>query len=401
MAAPAPGATVGPYTLVRPLAAGGMGEVWVAAAADGAELAVKVLPEGALADPAARARFAREVTAAGSVDHPRVARVLAADGEADRPWLATELVVGPSLAHRVAQSGPLAGDELVAVARGLAEALVAVHAAGLVHRDVTPANVVLGVDGPVLVDFGIALVPEATTLTQAGTVVGTAGWLAPEALRDEELTDAADVWSWGLVLAHAATGRVPAAASRPEAVLRRVLDGDLDLEGLPPWLDGLVRRCVAATPARRPTAEELVATLARVRPDEGPSTAVLSATAALPAPTAPATAVFEDGGRAGPDWRRLAVQVGVVVAGLVLGLLVPPLAVVLVVTMAVLVAVAVRLANERRADDDHPLVGAGTIVLAATAAVVTAGAQLVGLLVTLIGLTALVVLFLALGGDLG
>ena len=158
---------------------------------------MKVLPEGALGDATARARFAREVAAAQRVQHPRVQAVLGADAEAQRPWLATELVVGPTLAQRVAADGPLPGPELHALATGLADALVAVHAAGVLHRDVSPANVVLGADGPVLVDFGIARFAEATTLTMTGTVMGTAGWLAPELLRDDDVSAAADLWSLG------------------------------------------------------------------------------------------------------------------------------------------------------------------------------------------------------------
>jgi serine/threonine protein kinase len=219
---PAPGEALGPYTLVRSLGSGGMGEVWAATAPDGAEVAVKVLPEGALGDATARARFAREVAAAQQVHDPRVQAVLGADAEAPRPWLATELVVGPTLAQRVTADGPLPGPELHALATGLADALVAVHAAGVLHRDVSPANVVLGADGPVLVDFGIARFAGAPTLTVTGTVMGTAGWVAPELLRDDDVSAAADLWSLGAVLAYAATGRPPADGSRAEVVLRKV-----------------------------------------------------------------------------------------------------------------------------------------------------------------------------------
>ena len=167
---PAPGEALGPYTLVRSLGSGGMGEVWAATASDGAEVAVKVLPEGALGDATARARFAREVAAAQRVQDPRVQAVLAADAEALRPWLATELVVGPTLAQRVAADGPLPGPELHALATGLADALVAVHAAGVLHRDVSPANVVLGGDGPVLVTDA----PVTVTATNLNPRVGLA-----------------------------------------------------------------------------------------------------------------------------------------------------------------------------------------------------------------------------------
>lgn len=326
---------------------------------------------------------------------------------APRPWLASELLTGPTLAERIAADGPLADDELRALARGLAEALVAVHAAGVVHRDVTPANVVLGADGPVLVDFGIALVPDATTLTMTGTVVGTAGWLAPELLRDDEASDAADVWSWGVVLAFAATGRAPAAGSRAEVVLRRVLDGDLDLEGLPGWLDGLVRRCLEQHPARRPTAEELVAAL-DPSGRAGALTEVLTTTeaaprpptAVLPAPAPPPLGPFP-AAEPSPRPRRLATRGAVVAAGLVLGLVAEPLLVLLVIVVMLLVAIGLRLRAEARSEAARPPVTAGTLVLTAAVATVAALTQIVGLLFALIGFVGLIVLFFALGGDLG
>lgn len=402
---PAAGDALGPYTLVRSLGIGGMGEVWVATAVDGAEVAVKVLAEGALGDATARARFAREVAAAQRVQDPRVQAVLAADAEAPRPWLATELVSGPTLAQRVAADGPLPGPDLHALATGLADALVAVHAAGVLHRDVSPANVVLGAGGPVLVDFGIARFAEATTLTMTGTVMGTAGWLAPELLRDDEVTAAADIWSVGAVLAYAATGRPPADGSRAEVVLRKVLDGDLDLRGLPPWLESSVRRCLDPDPARRPTAIELRAELA----PGGTATAAttpLIATAAAPVeipPTAvaPTTVPVADAERPTPTWVPLAARAGVLVAGVVFGLFVPPLVVVILIALAVLGAIGLKLWVEERATAKRLPVGPATVMGAAALAAIAALAQVIGLLFAVIALTGLVVLFFALGGDLG
>ncbi len=402
MASLAAGTIVGPYTLVRPLGTGGMGEVWVATDRAGTEAAVKVLPEGSLDDPDARARFTREVAVARGLDHPRLQAVLDADAEVDRPWLATELVVGPTLAQRVAADGPVPGPELHRLATGLAEALVAVHAAGLVHRDVSPANVVLGAAGPVLVDFGIARGPEATTLTQAGAVVGTAGWLAPEMLRDEDVSDAADVWSWALVLTYAATGRPPAAGNRVEAVMRRILDGDLDLRGLPPWLDRLVRRSVQATPARRPTAEELLDALAPGHPldlvtEPLGATAVTPAevTAVAPTPSAP------EPRRRPIAWQPLAARGAVVAVGGVVGLVAQPLLVVILVVVTLVAAIGLRLWAEERAEEKRLLVGPGTLALAATAMALATLAELVGLLAGAMILIVLVFVFLLLGGDLG
>jgi len=381
----------GPYTLVRRLAGGGMGEVWAATGPDGREVAVKLLPEGSLADATARARFAREVEAARRVRHARVQAVLDADPAAERPWLATELVGGPTLAQRVAADGPLPGPDVHALATGLAEALAAVHQAGVLHRDVSPANVVLGLDGPVLVDFGIARFAEATTLTLAGTVVGTAGWLAPELLRDDAATEASDVWSLGAVLAYAATGRPPADGSRAEVVLRKVLDGDLDLRGLPPWLDDVVRRCLAADPSARPSAADLLAELdpqGVTRPHTVPPTQVAEPPAA-PTPRPPVR------------WVPWAVRAGVVGAGALVGLLSPPLITVLVVAVTVVAAIGLKVWSEERAREKKLPVRPWVLILAAVVATVTALAEVVGLLLALIAVIGFVVLFLALGGDLG
>jgi serine/threonine protein kinase len=400
----APGSTLGGYTLVRPVGTGGMGEVWAATATDGTEVAVKVLPEGSLRDATARARFGREVGAAQRVQHPRVQAVLGADAQADRPWLATELVVGPTLAQRIAADGPVTGPSLHALATGLADALAAVHGAGVLHRDVSPANVVLGADGPVLVDFGIARFAEATTLTMTGTVMGTAGWLAPELLRDDDVTAAADIWSWGAVLAFAATGRPPADGSRAEVVLRKVLDGDLDLRGLPPWLDRIVRRCLDPDPTRRPTAGQLVTELDPRRVVADAATAPLAATAAAPVEAPPTTvlpAPPEPAPKEKVDWVPLALKAGVVGAGALLGWLAPPLVVVLVIAVAVVLAIVVRVWAEDRAEEKHLPVGPGTIVLAAAVAAITAMAQVIGLLLAIIALVALVVVFFVLGGDFG
>jgi serine/threonine protein kinase len=378
----------GPYTLTRRIGSGGMGEVWAATAPDGAEVAVKLLPEGF--GPDARARFAREVAAARRVDHPGVQRVLDADAQAERPWLAMALVAGPTLAQRVATDGPIVGPELHDLATRLAEALAAVHAVGVVHRDVSPANVVLGADGPVLVDFGIARFAEATTLTLTGTVMGTAGWLAPEVLRDEEVTAAADVWSLGAVLAFAATGRPPADGPRAEVVLRKVLDGELDLRGLPPWLDAVVRRCLQADPSNRPAAATLF---------EPAATAVVPPTALQAPPTGPVEVPVD----LPPErtWQPWAVRGGVLVVGAVVGLLAPPLLVVLVVAGTVLGAIGLKLWAEERAEERYLLVNPGTLVAAAVLAGVATLSQAIGLLLALSAVLVLVVVFFSLGGDFG
>jgi serine/threonine protein kinase len=177
-------------------------------------------------DPAFAARFRREVDAARRVDSPRVARVLDADPAGLRPWLATEHVDGATLAGAVADGGPLTGGRLLAFAAGVAQGLAAGHAAGVVHRDLKPTNVLL-LDPPAwpgvkLIDFGIARAPDAT-MTRSGLRFGTPAWMAPEQLRDLPAGPPADVFAWGALVAFAATGRHPFGGGPPEAVAYRVL----------------------------------------------------------------------------------------------------------------------------------------------------------------------------------
>jgi hypothetical protein len=241
---------VGPYRLVEILGRGGMGEVWLAEDVTGAAggtprlVAVKLIDPALAADPTVRARFTREVAALRKVDSPYVAPLLDADADADVPWLASAYVAGPTVADHVATHGPLAEAALRALGVALAGALVAIHAAGVVHRDLTPRNVVLGPDGPRLVDFGIAWFPGAMPVTQVGAAVGTPAWMAPERLTSGggEATAASDVWSWGTVMAYAA-GPGPGPGQ------------------LPGWLAPWVRAATAADPAVRPTAVDLRAAM--------------------------------------------------------------------------------------------------------------------------------------------
>lgn len=247
---------MGPYRVIRPLGSGGMGEVFLAVDdRNGGEVALKVLRPELCADPDFRHRFGREVEAARRVQGRSIARVLAADLAGDQPWIATEFVPGPTLreAHH--------DLDLHALAAGLARALVAIHAAGVVHRDLSPSNVILGPDGPKVVDFGIAWFGDATTLTRTGTVLGTPAWMAPEQLGEDVTSPASDVWAWGAVMAFAATGRPPVTGSRPEVIQVRAARGQLDLDGVPDWLRPLVERAMEPDPARRPTAVQLATEL--------------------------------------------------------------------------------------------------------------------------------------------
>ncbi|MGW1293871.1 protein kinase domain-containing protein [Streptomyces sp. NPDC002533] len=246
--------TVGPYrTLVR-LGAGGMGVVYLARSAGGALAAVKVIRAEHAADPGFRARFRREAEAAARITGPWVVPVLGADTEAREPWLATAFVPGPSLAQVVAAGGPLPTVTVRALGSRLAEALASVHEAGLIHRDVKPGNVLLALDGPRLIDFGIARHEGATALTATGAVIGTPGYLAPEQASAGPLGPPCDVFSLGCVLVYAATGRGPFGEGGGAGALFRTVHEEPDLTGIPPGLAPLIAACLTKDPAARPTA---------------------------------------------------------------------------------------------------------------------------------------------------
>ncbi|MEU3071224.1 bifunctional serine/threonine-protein kinase/ABC transporter substrate-binding protein [Streptomyces sp. NPDC006906] len=246
--------TVGPHRTLARLGAGGMGVVYLARSPGGALAAVKVIRAEHAADPGFRTRFRREAGAAGRVEGPWVVPVLGADTEAREPWLATAFVPGPSLAQVVAAGGPLPTVTVRALGCRLAEALVAVHEAGLVHRDVKPGNVLLALDGPRLIDFGIARHEGATALTATDAVIGTPGYLAPEQAVAGPVGPPCDVFSLGCVLAYATTGRRPFGEGGAAGVLFRTVHEEPDLTGVPPELLSLITACLSKDPEARPTA---------------------------------------------------------------------------------------------------------------------------------------------------
>ncbi|WP_217551780.1 bifunctional serine/threonine-protein kinase/ABC transporter substrate-binding protein [Streptomyces sp. GbtcB6] len=255
--------TLGGHRLLARLGAGGMGTVYLARAADGAVVAVKMIRAEYAADPAFRARFRREVRLATGLDARWVVPVTAADTEAREPWLATAFVPGPSLAETVDGHGPLPAHTVVVLGARLAQALAEVHAAGLVHRDVKPGNILLAHDGPRLIDFGIAQGSGATALTAPDAIIGTPGYLSPEQARphEGEVGPPGDVFSLGCVLAYAATGQRPFGTGDAAAVLYRTVHEDPDLTGLdrllPPPVHEAITGCLAKDPRHRPTAAEL------------------------------------------------------------------------------------------------------------------------------------------------
>ncbi|MBL1082344.1 ABC transporter substrate-binding protein [Streptomyces actinomycinicus] len=251
------------HRLLGRLGAGGMGVVYLARSAGGALVALKVIQAEYAEDAGFRERFRREAETARRMTSPWVAALVDADPEAVQPWLATAFVPGPSLGEAVAAHGPLPLRSLRVLGARLAEALRDLHAVGLVHRDVKPGNVLLALDGPRLIDFGVARDPQDTSLTSTGVVVGTPGFLAPEQARGErEAGPAGDVFSLGCVLAHAAAGRPPFGTGSLDALLYRTVHDAPDLDGVPQQLAEVVRRCLEKDPRLRPTAEALSQTLA-------------------------------------------------------------------------------------------------------------------------------------------
>ncbi len=251
---------VGEYRLLRRLGAGGMGRVYLGRTAGGRVVAVKVVRPDLVGDADFRARFRQEVAAARRVGGAWTAPVLDADTEGAHPWVATGYVAGPALIAAVRDFGPLPEPAVRTLGVGLAEALAQVHGLGLVHRDVKPSNVLLTLDGPRLIDFGIARALDATTvLTQSGQVVGSPGFMSPEQANGRSAGPASDVFSLGAVLAYAATGAMPfgSGVSTP-VLLYRVVHEEPDLSGLAPGpLRSIVLDCLAKDPAVRPTPDRL------------------------------------------------------------------------------------------------------------------------------------------------
>ncbi|WP_435285036.1 protein kinase domain-containing protein [Streptomyces bacillaris] len=263
-------ARIGPYRLLARLGEGGMGTVYLAEGGGGERVALKSIRYGFTEDPDFRVRFAREIEAASLVRAGSIARVVAAEPRADgqRPWVATEFIPGLPLQRLVATQGPLPAASAGALAAGLARALEAVHAAGLVHRDVKPSNILLTVEGPRLIDFGVAKLVDASTgggLTRTGASVGSPGYMSPEQVLGRTLTPAGDVFGLGGVLVFATTGRLPFPvpdSTNQHALMYAVVQDAPSLDGVPDELRPLVAECLAKDPADRPDAPALAARLA-------------------------------------------------------------------------------------------------------------------------------------------
>ncbi|MFE3554241.1 protein kinase [Streptomyces sp. NPDC059193] len=282
----------GRYRLVGRLGQGGMGVVYLGRSQSGRAVAVKVVRPELSTEPGFRRRFADEVAAARRVGGFHTAPVVDADPDGDPAWLVTAFVPGPTLQAVLARVGSLPLDTLTVLAAGLAEALEAIHRAGVIHRDLKPANIIVAEDGPRVIDFGIARALDGTALTQTGLQIGTPGFLAPEQLTSGTVTPAVDMFALGVVLAQAAGGS-PFGDGPSAARHYKVVHEEPDLTAVPDELRAAVAACLSKDPRDRPTPTAFLGGLT-VRHPAGDNWLPDAATQLLPRPEPSAEATAPD-----------------------------------------------------------------------------------------------------------
>ncbi|HEY7487763.1 MAG TPA: serine/threonine-protein kinase [Streptosporangiaceae bacterium] len=278
---------IGPYRLERRLGSGGMGVVYLAHGPDGKRVAIKVMHSQWSALPEFRERFRSEAAAARRVARFCTAAVL--DSSFGEPsYLVTEYIEGRTLAEAVEQDGVLDGGQLESVAVSTAVALGAIHRAGIIHRDLKPSNIILSPYGPKVIDFGIAQIENVASVTGA-LVPGTPLVISPERLAGQRASAAADVFSWGCVVAYAGTGRWPFGGGNSQAVQYRVMHAEPDLDGLDERLLPLVRAALAKDPEARPTVSGLLERMTglglQLTPEAVPATTTTPVAIERPQPT--------------------------------------------------------------------------------------------------------------------
>ncbi|MFA1550108.1 serine/threonine-protein kinase [Actinomadura chokoriensis] len=259
---------IGPYRLIGHLGTGGMGRVFLGRSRGGRAVAVKLVHADLAGDAEFRRRFADEVAAARRVGGFYTAQVVDADTGGDPPWLATAYIPGPSLAEAVTAHGPLPATAVRVLGAGLAEGLAAIHASGLIHRDLTHRNVILADDGPRVIDFGIAKALD--TVHSSTRVIGTPGFMSPEQARADPVGPESDVFSLGCVLTYAAAGTGPFGTGRADLIIYRIVHEEPRLDGVPADIAPLLRSCLAKHPADRPALNDV---LDRLAPPEHDGTA--------------------------------------------------------------------------------------------------------------------------------
>ena len=319
----------GRYQLVEPLARGGMASVWIAQdPVLSRKVAVKILREDLAADPDTRARFRYEAIAAARLNHPNIVATYDTGDDDGTAYIVMELVDGPTVRDLIRADGPLPTREVLRIGMQMAAALEAAHRAGLVHRDVKPANVLVPRAGPVKVtDFGIAKAVDADDLTRTGTVMGTARYLAPEQVNGKPADARTDVYALGLLLYEMLCGKPPFGGDTDVATAMARLTTTAppirhQRPDVPAALDDLVHRCLARDPARRfASAADVRAALAVIRPGaDGLSAPAPRPKAPPPAPKAtprPAKARPAPRKKSGATWFWVVVVFLLAIAGMV------------------------------------------------------------------------------------
>ncbi|GIF99512.1 serine/threonine-protein kinase [Catellatospora citrea] len=248
--------SLGPYRLLGRLGKGGQGVVYLGVDASDRRVAVKTINVDLQHNPKAKAQFAKEIAAARRVTPFCTAQILFAEIDTELPYVVSEYIAGPTLHKQVRDLGPLADNALYRLAVGTATALAAIHQAGIVHCDFKPDNVILGGDGPRVIDFGIARALGAETMS--GHVMGTVPYMSPERFHNVDVGPACDIFGWAATIGFASSGRGPFGHDSMATVMARVLSEPPDLDNLSGTLRELVVACLAKDQHARPTAQQLL-----------------------------------------------------------------------------------------------------------------------------------------------
>ncbi len=262
---------IGGYQILKALGAGGMASVYQAKAPDGRQVALKFLHPQIASDLNARKRLQREADAINRVSSSGVAKVFEVNTQGETPYVAMELIKGITIAQDVSEFGTWNLPDLIDLAQWLARILRELHSAGVVHRDVKPANIMISKQGPVLIDFGISQTPGAERLTATGLVTGTPGYISPQLIQGEDARPRDDWWAWLCVLLFCITGRPPFGSGPVEVVLGRINTGQADLSELPPPLQRVFLSGFQIDPERRASPEQLIAALEAVNEGKDPA----------------------------------------------------------------------------------------------------------------------------------